>query len=261
MTRLPLFLAAFLAIAVPASAAGPAELVQLSPDGKLLYASSLKDGGVATFRLESAPTCSDASATTAFGTAVSVPVACTDPDGDDVVLVSAGNPGHGSYTLSGLTATYTPAAGFSGDDSFLVRGSDLSRESAPVTVTIHVGAGPPPPVATRKAPQKLSIAAKPKRDRRLPFKFTFSGRLTPASGTTCSGKVLVTVKRGKKTVAKRTAKLSSKCRWKAVVKFKDRRKLGRKRSGKLTAKAMYSGNAAMTAKSSKALSVRYGEQS
>ena len=59
-------------------------------------------------------------------------------------------------------------------------------------------------------------------------------------------------------MAKKTATLSSACRWKAVVTFKNRKKLGKKRSGKLTAKARYGGNAALTAKSSKALTVRYG---
>jgi hypothetical protein len=59
-------------------------------------------------------------------------------------------------------------------------------------------------------------------------------------------------------VAKKTAKLSSSCKWKAVVKFANRKKLGKKRSGKLVAKARYGGNAALNAKSSKALTVRYG---
>jgi 6-phosphogluconolactonase (cycloisomerase 2 family) len=237
---------------------GPVGLV-LSADGKWLYESAYGDNGVATFRLEFAPTCTDASASTAFGTAVTVPVACTDPNGDAVTLAGVDGPGHGSVTFSGLSATYTPAAGFSGDDTFRVKGNDGGSDSAPATVTVHVGAGPPPPVViAKKAPQKVSLTAKPKRDRTLPFKFTFSGKLTPAVGTTCSGKVVVTVKRGKKTVAKKTATVASTCKWKAVVKFKNRKKLGKKRSGSLTAKARYGGNAAMTAKSSKTVKVRFG---
>jgi hypothetical protein len=59
-------------------------------------------------------------------------------------------------------------------------------------------------------------------------------------------------------VAKKTAPLSASCKYKAVVKFSSRKKLGRKRSGKLTAKARFSGSAALSAKSSKALTVRYG---
>jgi hypothetical protein len=209
---------------------------------------------LAAATVAAAPTCKDASASTPFGTTVAIQVSCTDPDGDTVVLLAVDGPSHGSFTLSGLTATYTPAAGFSGDDTFRVKGSDGGidggNRSAPVTVTVHVGAA--------KAPLKLSSSVKPKRDRRLPFKFTFSGNLTPAAGTTCSGKVVVTVKHGNKTVAKKTAKLASSCRWNAVVTFKNRKKLGRRHSGKLTATARFGGNAALTAKSAKPLIVRYG---
>jgi hypothetical protein len=227
----------------------------LSPDGHWLYQSAYGDGGVATFHVEAAPACSDASGSTAFGTAVGIPVTCTDSDGDTLTLAGVDGPGHGSVAFSGLTATYTPAAGFSGDDTFRVKGNDGANDSAPATVTVHVAAAQP---VGKKTPLKLSIAAKPKRDKKLPFKFTLSGKLTPAAGTTCSGKVAVTVKRGKKSVAKRTAKLSSACKYKAVVKFNNRKKLGKKKKGKLTAKARYGGNAAMTAKSSKALTVRFG---
>jgi hypothetical protein len=133
-----------------------------------------------------------------------------------------------------------------------VKGNDGSNDSAPVTVAVTVGPQP------KQNPAKLSLGAKPKRDKTLPYKFTFSGKLTPAAGTTCSGKVVVTVKHGKKTVAKKTATLSSSCKWKAVVKFKNRKKLGKKKTGKLTAKARFGGNAGLNAKSSKALTVRYG---
>jgi hypothetical protein len=206
------------------------------------------------------PTCSDTTAATAFGTPVTVPIPCTDPDGDTVVLTGVDGPAHGTVSFSGLSATYTPAAGFSGADSFRVKGSDGSNQSGPATIAVQVGtAGTGLPATPAKAaPLTLSLAAKPKRDRRLPYKFTFSGRLTPAAGATCSGKVALKVRRGAKTVAKKTATLASTCRWKAVVKFKNRRKLGKKRAGKLTAKARFRGNTALTAKSSKALSVRYG---
>lgn len=233
----------------------------LSSDGNFLYESSYTDGGVATFALQHAPACSDATASTAFGAAVTVPVTCTDADGDAVTLAGVDGPAHGTVSFSGLSATYTPAAGFSGADSFRVKGNDGANESAPATVSVQVAqqvTAPPPTTAGRKAPLKLSAAAKPKRDRTLPFKFTFSGRLTPAPGSACSGKVVLTVKRATKTVAKKSATVSPSCRWKAVVKFSNRKKLGKKPSGKLVAKARYGGNAAMTAKSAKALTVRYG---
>jgi WD40 repeat protein len=229
-----------------------------SPDGNFLYAASYGDNGVATFGIQHAPACSDATASTAFGTAVTIPVTCTDANGDTVTLSGVDGPGHGTVAFSGLTATYTPAAGFSGADSFRVKGNDGANDSTPATVSVTVGAAQLPPPAGKKAPLKLSLAAKPKRDKKLPFKFTFSGKLTPAAGAKCSGKVVLTVKHGKKKVAKKTATLKSSCKWKAVVKFSNRKKLGKKRAGKLSAKARYGGNAAMTAKSSKTLKVRYG---
>src|SRR5207247_462831 len=137
-----------------------------------------------------------------------------------------------------------------------VKANDGVNDSAPATVTVHVGAAPPPPVGTaKKTPAKLSLGAKPKRDRKLPYKFTFSGKLTPAAGATCSGKVTLTVKHGKKTVAKKTATLSSSCKWKAVVTFENRKKLGKKKTGKLSAKARFGGNAALNAKASNAVTV------
>jgi hypothetical protein len=235
---------------------GPVGLT-LSPHGDFLYASSNDDGGVATFRVELAPACSSASAGTAFATPVAIPVTCTDANGDTVTLAGVDGPAHGTVAFSGLTATYTPAAGFSGDDSFRVKGNDGANDSAPATVTVRVGAAAAPP-AGKKTPLKLSLGAKPKRDKTLPYKFRFSGRLTPAGGATCSGKVVLTVKHGRKRVARKSARLSLSCKWKAVVKFNNRKKLGRKRAGTLTAKARFGGNAALTAKSSKTVKVRYG---
>jgi 6-phosphogluconolactonase (cycloisomerase 2 family) len=225
----------------------------LSADGATLYEGAYDDGGIAIFRVEVAPACTDASASTPLGTAVAVPVACTDVNGDTVTLAGVDGPAHGSVAFSGLSATYTPAAGFVGDDSFRVKGNDSANDSAPATVTVHVTAG---------APKKLSLSAKPKRDRKLPFKFTFSGKLTLPAGMSaaqgCSGKVAVIVKRGKKTVFKKSAKVSSSCKWKVVATFKNRRKLGKKRSGTLAATATFGGNAALKAKSAKAVKVRFG---
>jgi 6-phosphogluconolactonase (cycloisomerase 2 family) len=235
-----------------------AEGLAMTGDGKWFYATGSNDNGVAGFRLAHPPACSDALATTAFGAAVTIPVACTDADGDTVTLAGVDGPVHGSVTFSGVSATYTPAAGFSGADSFRVKGNDGLSDSAPATVSVTVGAGSPPPPSGRQTPSKLSLGAKPKRDRKLPFKFIFSGVLTPAAGTTCSGTIVVTVKHAKKTVAKKTAALSSSCKWKAVVSFKNRKKLGKKKTGKLTAKARFGGNTGLNAKASTTLTVRYG---
>lgn len=240
---------------------GPVGLA-LTSDAKWLYATGYEDAGVAAFRLRHPAACSDASGSTAFGTPVTITVACTDT----VALTGVDGPAHGTVSFSGLNATYTPAAGFSGADSFRVKGTDDGAgESAPATVSVTVGAGPPgagpggsTPVVGKVVPLGLSITAKPKRDRKLPYVFRFSGKLKPATGKACSGKVVLTVKRGTKRVARKRVTLSSACAWKATVRFKNRKKLGKRRGGTLKAKARYGGNTVMTAKSSKTIKVRWG---
>jgi|GEM_PF-198479 len=49
-------------------------------------------------------------------------------------------PLHGTVTISGLTITYTPTAGFSGSDSFTYTATNLGGTSAPATVTVTVSA-------------------------------------------------------------------------------------------------------------------------
>ena len=230
-------------------------------DGRWLYATGYSDDAVAGFRLQHPPACAAASAVAAVATAVTVPLSCTDADGDAVTISRVDGPAHGTVGITGSSAVYTPAAGFVGTDSFRVKGTDGLDESAPATVTIRVvprPSVPGPGVPGKVAPLALSMRAKPKRDRTLPYKFRFKGKLTPAAGAACSGEVVVTLKRGRKRVARKRATLSSACTYRVVVKIKNRRKLGKKRSGKLTAKARYTGNTAMLERMSRKVTVRYG---
>ncbi|MFO0751583.1 MAG: choice-of-anchor L domain-containing protein [Myxococcota bacterium] len=82
-------------------------------------------------------------ATTAVGTAVVIPVLMNDgdPDGDSLVITNVGAPSHGTAALSGGAVRYTPAAGFSGTDSFTVTVCDPSNACATSTVTVTVGDG------------------------------------------------------------------------------------------------------------------------
>ena len=61
----------------------------------------------------------------------------------------ATQPAHGTVSLSGSVATYTPAAGFSGVDQFTYVATGVGGASEPGTVTINVGAPPAPSVAAR----------------------------------------------------------------------------------------------------------------
>ena len=61
----------------------------------------------------------------------------SDPDGDPLTY-AVGAPSHGSVSLSGNQATYTPDANRHGPDSFTFTASDATLTSAPATVSITV---------------------------------------------------------------------------------------------------------------------------
>ena len=76
----------------------------------------------------------------------------SDPNGDTLRAVPATGPQHGTLALaSNGTFTYTPAAGFTGRDTFTYRAADATESSSPATVTITVTSAP------RRAPAKLEV--------------------------------------------------------------------------------------------------------
>jgi VCBS repeat-containing protein len=73
----------------------------------------------------------------------------TDADSDPLTASKVTNPSHGTVTLNANGGfTFTPAAGYHGTDSFTYRAYDGSAYSntVSVTITIHEGEGPLPPV-------------------------------------------------------------------------------------------------------------------
>ena len=75
-----------------------------------------------TLTLTGAPHCADVSRTTEVGEPVSVPLTCTDPDGDPMTLSIVDGPSKGSLgAIAGDAVTYTPDAGEYGADSFTYR--------------------------------------------------------------------------------------------------------------------------------------------
>lgn len=126
--------------------------VALSPNGRFVYTGSHSGGGgvgaIQGFARELAPSCSASSATTTAGAAVTVPLSCTDPNGDPLTLsLSGGKPAHGvlgSIDQAARTTLYTPDDGFVGHDSFMYTASDGRAGTAPATADIDVAAAPGP---------------------------------------------------------------------------------------------------------------------
>jgi hypothetical protein len=62
----------------------------------------------------------------------------SDPDGDALSIASVTSPVHGSAVVSGNKVSYTPAAGYSGADSFSYTASDGNGGTATATVSVTV---------------------------------------------------------------------------------------------------------------------------
>jgi hypothetical protein len=87
------------------------------------------------------------SATTSQGTAVTINVLAndTDVDGDPLTITTVSRPQFGTATTNGQNVTYTPNAGFAGQDSFSYFVSDGHDHTTAGSVTVAVyGPGGPP---------------------------------------------------------------------------------------------------------------------
>src|SRR6185295_12313995 len=101
-----------------------------------------------------APMATDDAATTAEDAPVSIAVLAndTDLDGDSLSVSGVGAAAHGTATANADgTVTYTPAANYSGPDSFTYTVSDGHGGTATGTVTITVSAVNDAPAATDDA--------------------------------------------------------------------------------------------------------------
>jgi hypothetical protein len=105
-----------------------------------------------------APTADNASATTAFETAVTIPLVAADSDGTIASYAVATVPANGTVSITGSTATYTPDLGYFGTDSFTFTATDDDAEvSTPATVSVRVEA-PIVPAVSIDAPATNSEA-------------------------------------------------------------------------------------------------------
>jgi hypothetical protein len=107
-------------------------------------------------QLDTPPSVSDVSASTAPGTVVTVALHATTTTTRPLVWSVVDQPAHGSTNVSSGSAVYTPDVGFTGQDTFTVQASDGTLPSNIATVTVTVGSPPPaPPVASINAPSAV----------------------------------------------------------------------------------------------------------
>ncbi|GAA4932738.1 Ig-like domain-containing protein [Actinoplanes utahensis] len=131
-------------VTIPAGVAGtaaaqPAATLAASGTGSDALASN--DTDTVTFRINLAPEATGESMSTMTGTAANVPVLGNDSDPDgpaSALTVTLGAPpGHGAAIVEADgTITYTPAAGWKGNDTFtyVLADADGGRDTATVTV-------------------------------------------------------------------------------------------------------------------------------
>lgn len=86
------------------------------------------------------PVASNDSATTLPGQAVDINVIAndTDPNGGGLTVTVTTPPTHGSVIVSGGSINYTPAAGFTGIDTFVYQISDGAGGTSSATVSVNV---------------------------------------------------------------------------------------------------------------------------
>ena len=112
---------------------------------KTLVVKAASSSGSAIFTLtNTAPTASAKTASTNKNTQVAITLTGTDANNDALTFAVATQPAHGTASVSGATATYTPATGYQGADSFTYTATDDgSNTSTPATVSVTVNPATP----------------------------------------------------------------------------------------------------------------------
>lgn len=118
--------------------------LSISPDGAYVYAAgdNKEDGGIAVFSRSAAPVCNSFSAAIPFATPTTLTPPCHDPNGDPFTVQALSAPAHGTLSASGGSFAFTPAAGFSGADSFAFEATGAKGPSLPATATLTVSGAP-----------------------------------------------------------------------------------------------------------------------
>lgn len=139
-----------------------------------------------------------------------------------------------------------------GDDTPAADGQTPAPAPAPFTQPATPQPAPPPAAKPARAtPRALTLTAKAARDRRKPYAFTLSGRMTVPAGAPCKGgPVAIQVALGKRVLAARQVTLGADCRFAAKVVVK--------KQGRLRAVARFLGTPKLAPTRSRALALRAG---
>ena len=117
----------------------------------------------------------------------------------------------------------------------------------------------------KSTPSSLSQSVTPSSDSTPPYQYTVKGTLgltaaaakagAAQANPACSGKVRIVVKRGRKRVARKSARVKSNCTYRKKFTFSAKKLPG---SGKLKFKASFRGNALLNRKGSRTRTVSFG---
>ena len=134
--------------------------VAVSPNGASVYVASSDDDAVVHLDREVPPICLGTAAASPTGAPVTVPLGCSDPNGDALSIAIESQPGQGTLGAvdqANRSVIYTPSAGFVGTDFFSVAATADGKKSVPATVVVQVGAsGNPGPPGTDRLLALLS---------------------------------------------------------------------------------------------------------
>jgi hypothetical protein len=97
--------------------------------------------GNADWATNFSPACQNASINVPVNGFVTIPLSCSDREGQTVDRALVTNPAHGNLgqIQNDNSVVYTPNKDFKGTDSFTFKGNDGTSDSSPATITVDVG--------------------------------------------------------------------------------------------------------------------------
>ena len=104
-----------------------------------------------------APVANAQSVTTNEGTSKAITLTSNDVDGDPLTYAIVGQPIHGALSGTAPNVTYTPAANYTGADSFAFKVNDGKVDSSAATVSVTVTAVNDAPVVNAGADQTITL--------------------------------------------------------------------------------------------------------